>query len=248
MTRLFLVRHGETTSNVMRRLDTALPGAALTDFGVRQAARFALGNDGVLNDRMLNDSGSARPALISSVARRAQQTAEVVGGLWGIDSEVVDGLHEVQVGDLEDRNDREAYETFGSVVERWHHGETSVALPGGESLDDVFARYLPAVDEIARRYLRGPQGRDVYVVSHGAAIRLIAARLADVDPGFAVGNHLANTGVVELGYAPEGDSAEGDSAEGDPTAGGNPWSVHRWGDRVAPFVHDDAEGDPDRMG
>ena len=36
------VRHGETTSNVMKRLDTAMPGAALTDFGVRQAARFAL--------------------------------------------------------------------------------------------------------------------------------------------------------------------------------------------------------------
>ena len=212
MPRLYLVRHGETTSNVMKRLDTAMPGAALTDFGGRQAARFGLENI----------AASGRPVtLISSVARRAQQTAEVV-----------DGLHEVQVGDLEDRNDKEAYLTFSSIVERWHHGETSVALPGGESLDDVFDRYLPVVEDLAQRYLAGPQGRDVYVVSHGAAIRLIAARLAGIDPGFAVSNHLPNTGVVELSYAPGSDSA---------------WSAHRWGDRLAPFAGD-AAGEDNPMG
>ena len=130
MARLYLVRHGETTSNVMKRLDTAMPGAALTDFGVRQAARFAL-------ERPVE--AVQPPVLISSLAVRAQQTAEVIGGLWGIDPDVADGLHEVQAGDLEDRFDKEAYETFASVVQRWHHGETAVPIPGGESLDDVVA-------------------------------------------------------------------------------------------------------------
>ncbi|GAB09867.1 putative phosphoglycerate mutase [Gordonia araii NBRC 100433] len=225
MPRLYLVRHGETTSNVMRRLDTAMPGAALTDFGVRQAARFALENA----------RADERPTvLVSSVARRAQQTAEVVGNLWGVEPEVADGLHEVQVGDLEDRNDAEAYKAFGEVVEKWHHGDTAVSLPGGESLDDVFGRYLPVIDEVTRKYLVGPEGRDVYVVSHGAAIRLVAARLAEVDPHFAVSNHLPNTGVVELSYAADGD------ADGT-------WAAHRWGDRVAPF-EPDAEGDASPMG
>ncbi|GED96289.1 histidine phosphatase family protein [Gordonia crocea] len=224
MARLYLVRHGETTSNVMNRLDTALPGAALTDFGVRQAARFAL-------DNMV--AAEAPLTLVSSVARRAQQTAEVVGGIWGVDPEVVDGLYEVQVGDLEDRNDRPAYEAFSTVVERWHHGETSERLPGGESLDDVLARYVPAIDAIAAKFLVGPEARDVFVVSHGAAIRLVAARLASIDPGFAVSNHLSNTGVVELSYTP------GDDVE---------WHAHRWGSRVAPFDTDDTEGDQSAMG
>ena len=70
------------------------------------------------------------------------------------------------------------------------------------------------------------------MVSHGAAIRLIAARLAGIDPGFAVSNHLPNTGVVELSYAPGSDSA---------------WSAHRWGDRLAPFAGD-AAGEDNPMG
>lgn len=224
MPRLYLVRHGETTSNVMRRIDTALPGAQLTDFGVRQAARFAL-------DRP--DVAERSPVLLSSVARRAQQTAEVIGGLWGIDPVVTEGIHEVQVGDLEDRNDDEAYKLFGGVVEKWHHGESSVELPGGESLDAVLARYLPVIDEVARSYLAGPDGRDVYVVSHGAAIRLIAARLAAVDPAFALRNHLPNTGLVELSYEP-------DTAD-------QRWAAHRWGGRTAPFDTDE-DGDDTPMG
>ena len=44
---LHLVRHGQTTSNVMARLDTRLPGAGLTDFGARQAVRFALARNAV---------------------------------------------------------------------------------------------------------------------------------------------------------------------------------------------------------
>lgn len=214
MARLYLVHHGETTSNVMKRLDTAMPGAALTDFGVRQAARFAL-------ERPVE--AVQPPVLISSLAVRAQQTAEVIGGLWGIDPDVADGLHEVQAGDLEDRFDKEAYETFASVVQRWHHGETAVPIPGGESLDDVVARYVPAIDDIVSRYLVGPEGRDVYVVSHGAAIRLIAARLAQLEPEFAARNYLLNTGSVELGFTPGAEQ---------------PWTAHRWGEHVAPFAAD----------
>ena len=41
MSRLLLIRHGQTTSNVRQALDTALPGAALTDLGWSQA--FAAG-------------------------------------------------------------------------------------------------------------------------------------------------------------------------------------------------------------
>ncbi|MEH3156873.1 MAG: histidine phosphatase family protein [Gordonia paraffinivorans] len=44
---LHLIRHGQTTSNVMARLDTRPPGAGLTDFGARQAVRFGLLNPDV---------------------------------------------------------------------------------------------------------------------------------------------------------------------------------------------------------
>ena len=39
--RLYLARHAQTLSNVGHALDTAYPGAALTDLGQEQAARLA---------------------------------------------------------------------------------------------------------------------------------------------------------------------------------------------------------------
>ncbi|MFW0797612.1 histidine phosphatase family protein [Gordonia sp. CPCC 205515] len=206
MARLHLVRHGETTSNVMRRLDTALPGAALTDFGVRQGVRFAL------------ESPHPEPvALVSSLARRAQQTAEVIGSVWGVEPVVAEGIHEVQVGDLEDRFDDDAHGVFKDVVDRWHKGELEARLPGGESLAMIYQRYLPVIDDLTRRHLAGPDQQDVYVVSHGAAIRLIAAHLGGVDPAFAAGTHLQNTGSIELEYTD------------------GLWVVHRWGAVTGPF-------------
>lgn len=206
MARLHLVRHGETTSNVMRRLDTALPGAALTDFGVRQGVRFGL------------EHRRAEPAvLVSSVARRAQQTAELIGSVWETEPVVAEGIHEVQAGDLEDRFDDDAHAVFKDVVDRWHRGELDATLPGGESLAMVYDRYLPVIDDLAGRYLAGDAQQDVFVVSHGAAIRLIAARLARIDPAFAAGTHLQNTGSIELEYSD------------------GLWVVHRWGAVAGPF-------------
>ncbi|HIW96068.1 MAG TPA: phosphoglycerate mutase family protein [Candidatus Corynebacterium gallistercoris] len=63
--RLFLVRHGQTTSNTIHALDTALPGADLTPLGRQQAteAGEALA------------SRTRRLKVVSSQAARAQQTA-----------------------------------------------------------------------------------------------------------------------------------------------------------------------------
>ncbi|MFT4044738.1 MAG: histidine phosphatase family protein [Gordonia sp. (in: high G+C Gram-positive bacteria)] len=219
MARLHLVRHGETTSNVMRRLDTALPGAALTDFGVRQGVRYGLEN------RL-----QAPAVLVSSAARRAQQTAELIGSVWDIEPEVIEGIHEVQAGDFEDRNDDEAHRAYNDILDRWHGGELEARLPGGESLSVLYERYLPAVDELARKYLGAPEPVDVHVVSHGAAIRLVAAHLAGIDGKFASAAHLRNTGSIEL-----------ELIDGR-------WVCHRWGAISAPFVRAEADRDVDLMG
>ena len=211
MARLYLVRHGETTSNVMRRLDTALPGASLTDFGVRQAVRYGLENPITRTD------DADAPVLLSSQATRAQQTAEVIASVWGADADIVPGVHEVQAGELEDRTDDEAHSVFREIIDRWYSGDPDAPIPGGESLTMVFERYLPAVTDLAQRYLSGPDARDVYLVSHGAAIRLVAAHLAGIDGRFAAATHLPNTGSVELEYTD------------------GLWVPHRWGATRAPF-------------
>lgn len=205
--RLVLVRHGQSVGNVDRRLDTRPPGSELTPLGRDQARAFAR-------------SGPAQPGLlIHSVATRAVQTAAEIGALLGIPAHEVDGVHEVQVGELESRNDDEAVAEFNAIYQRWHQGERTVALPGGESAEQVLDRYVPVLTELRMRYLDddGWTG-DIVVVSHGAAIRLAAAVLAGVEGSFVLDHHLGNAESVVLSPITDGR-----------------WSCVQWGMLTPPF-------------
>lgn len=205
--RLILVRHGQSHANVQRRLDTRPPGAELTDLGVQQAQVFA--------------RSRAHPPglLLHSVARRAAQTAGAIGAELVVAPVEVDGVHEVQAGELEDRDDDAAIAEFNTVYQRWHEGDLNAAMPGGESGREVLDRYLPVINELRLRYLDDRDwSQDIVVVSHGAAIRLAAARLAGVDGSFVLDHHLANTEAVTLAPITDGR-----------------WSCVQWGSRTPPF-------------
>ena len=171
--RLILVRHGQSFGNVERRLDTRPPGTELTPLGRDQARAFA--------------RRSGRPAMLAhAAATRALQTAAVIGGEVEVPPIEVAGVHEVQVGRLENRNDDDAVAEFNAIYERWHHGELDVALPGGETGNDVLDRYMPVLTDLRLRYLDNHDFHgDIVLVSHGAAIRLAAAVLAGVEAEFA---------------------------------------------------------------
>jgi broad specificity phosphatase PhoE len=206
--RLLLARHGRTTANVAHVLDSRPPGALLDELGREQAQRLATR----LAERPLR-------AVYASRATRAQQTADPVAAAQGLAVEVVDGVHEVFMGDLEGRSDDAALATFDEVYEAWWRGELDARLPGGESARDLRDRFLPAIDGI----VDGIPDGDVLLVSHGAAIRLAAAALLGET---AETFYVPNTGLVELRRDPEGWVLESwDTAErvrGDVTAGGTP--------------------------
>ena len=205
--RLVLVRHGQSFGNVDKRLDTRPPGAELTPLGREQARDFA-------------KALTSQPGLLlHSVATRAVQTAAEISDVVDVPAREVIGIHEVQAGDLENRNDEAAVDEFHAVYERWLKGELDVSMPGGESADQVLDRYLPVVNELRTRYLdQDSWTGDIVVVSHGAAIRLTAAILADVASSFALDHHLANTEFVVLTPADH-----------------DGWTCEQWGTQTPPF-------------
>jgi len=205
--RLILVRHGQSHGNVERRLDTLPPGAALTELGREQARNFA---------RSRRDLPGL---LLHSVARRAAQTAIEISAELSISPTEVEGIHEVQAGDLENRSDDDAIAEFNTVYQQWCEGELRVAMPGGESGRDVLDRYLPVLTDLRIRYLDDDDwAQDILVVSHGAAIRLASATLAGVESSFVLDHHLANTEAVTLVPITDGR-----------------WSCVQWGSRNPPF-------------
>lgn len=226
--RLVLVRHGQSHGNVDRRLDTRPPGSELTPLGRDQARAFAR-------------DGLTRPGLLlHSVATRAAQTAAEISAEVDVPASEVAGIHEVQVGELENRSDDDAVEEFNTIYKRWHEGEREVRLPGGENANQVLDRYVPVLTDLRMRYLDDDEWTgDIVVVSHGAAIRLTAAVLAGVESSFVLDHHLNNTEAVVLAPVTDGR-----------------WSCVQWGTLMPPFypepdttpVTDAMESGSDPMG
>ncbi|MEV6479548.1 histidine phosphatase family protein [Streptomyces sp. NPDC051576] len=186
--RLLLIRHGQTTANVAFLLDTAVPGAELTDLGRRQAAALpeALADEDI-------------EALYASTLVRTQQTAAPLAAARGLDVQVRDGVRELTAGDLEMLpGDTEPGHEYMRIVFGWAAGDTESRMPGGESGTEALARYDGVIAEAA-----DSGARTVAVISHGAAIRMwTAARADNVDVAFAAARPLDNTGIVVLDGSP----------------------------------------------
>jgi len=88
--RLLLIRHAETTANVDRLLDTAPPGADLSDRGREQADALVDGLDDVELD-----------AIYVSDLVRTQQTAAPLAGARSLEPRIRPGVREIQAGDYE---------------------------------------------------------------------------------------------------------------------------------------------------
>lgn len=189
--RLLLIRHGQTPHNVSGALDTAFPGAGLTELGQAQAAAVpaALADEDV-------------SAVYASPLVRTQLTGNPLTVERKVDVLVRDGLEEISAGAFEMRSDAEAVEAYLGGLAAWLHRDLDHAIPGGVTGRDFFDRYDAAVRGIADLH-----GRDdtVAVFSHGAAIRAYAAHAARLDADDVESRWVNNTGMVLL----EGHPSEG---------------------------------------
>lgn len=185
MTTLHLIRHGQTPNNVAGALDTALPGAGLTDLGMRQAEDLVRRFDGTPLDR-----------VVSSAHRRAVLTAAPLTRARALEPLQDEGFGEVGAGDLEMMTTHESHMTYLTTVFDWSEGELDERMPGGPDGHSVLARYEAA---IARAVEGLADDAAVAVVSHGAVIRLWATSQASgITPKDAEHKRLLNTAVVTL--------------------------------------------------
>lgn len=161
--RIILVRHGETEANRIGSF-AASEDIALTNTGREQAEELAL-----------KIQTQFRPhKVFSSAFLRARQTAGIVAHRLGLPVEVIPGIQERDFGCLRGQ----PYERMGGLMRndtlydperRWLW-----APAGGESLEEVRARAIGALEKIQTCYPR----KEVVVVSHGAVMESVLAHLA----------------------------------------------------------------------
>ncbi len=177
MTRLVLIRHGETDWNVEGRYQ-GQADPPLNGRGVAQAHRLAEALRGV-----------GLEVLYTSPLRRARQTAEVVAEALGLPLYEEPRLMEIHQGDWQGRLRAEIAARYPELFRRWLEEPWSVTPPGGESLAQVQARVYAALDEIIARHPGGCVG----LVTHRIPIALIKVRYQGLDPDAVRTLELPNT-------------------------------------------------------
>lgn len=183
MRSLFFVRHGESEANLSHEFANRSAGHGLTALGRRQARDLG---------RQL--AGSGITEIYTSPLLRAQQTAEVVGGLLGLSWQIEEALREYDVGVLEGTAGPVQWDQYAEMERDWLlRGRWDRRHRGGESYREVATRFEP--------FLRGvtPATGSVLAVTHGGLLRLMLPRfVSGLDYRFAHDSSIPNCGVVEV--------------------------------------------------
>jgi len=165
MTRVCLVRHGETDWNCEGRLQ-GREDIELNDKGREQAKRSA--------DCLKNYKWDI---IVSSTLHRAKETAEI------INREI--GLYEIY--EERDFEERDMGEASGMIYKEKLIKYPDGHVAGEETWDALKVRVMSALNRTVDRF----KGKNIIIVSHGGAIRAILCTISDIennDPKYRMEN------------------------------------------------------------
>lgn len=175
---IHLVRHGQSTWNVLRRIQGQTPHVPLTPLGERQARDAA---------KRLAACGAR--AVYSSDLRRAFLTALPVAERLGVEVTLDPDLRERSLGDFEGRQSADAWAAAGAA---W--ADPCWRPPGGESIHDVCMR----VRAFLRRLHSRADGSPVVVVTHGDTAGIVLGLLRGCPDDELPWNAMANGEVITV--------------------------------------------------
>jgi probable phosphoglycerate mutase len=183
-TTLYLVRHGQTDSNV-RRLLHGSTDVPLDAQGFLQAQLVA--------DRLAREIRA--DALISSPLNRALTTARIIGERLGLEPAVRPGLSEMDFGAMEGVTIDAIIEEYPEIALRLlDFDDYDLTWPKGESRRQFHARVYATFLAI----LADHGSQTVVVVAHGGVIGSLIAQIEGVSPNNWLAYQIANCGLSHL--------------------------------------------------
>lgn len=171
MTRIILVRHGQTAWNV----------GASSDEGERFRGRI---------DLPLNERGRAQAqalagrladepvaAIYSSPLQRAIETAEPTARRLGLTVQPLEGIVDINYGHWQERPHSEVARLYPALYRQWLQEPHKVRPPGGESLDEVRERAMAALHQVIARH----QDQTILVAAHQVVNKVLVCAMLDLD-------------------------------------------------------------------
>jgi probable phosphoglycerate mutase len=190
MTRLVLIRHGESVSTVERRIGGVRTCGGLSPLGRKQAEALAA--------RLARTGEIQADLLVSSTIRRAVETAEIIAPALGeLPIEQIPELGEHEPGPDCDGM------TFDAFIERfgqpdWSGDPYLVGFPGGETLAAFKHRAATALHLLAARH----EGATIVVTCHAGVVDAGLRSFLNVSMAGVFELSTSNTSLTELSHNP----------------------------------------------
>jgi broad specificity phosphatase PhoE len=165
MTKIILIRHGETDWNrdqVFRgRIDVALNEVGLTQARALQ---------GSLHDSEID-------GMYSSPLSRAFETASILGEKRNVDVNTEEGLIDVDFGKWQGLSHQKVKEEYNDLYETWRTQPHAVTFPEGETLKEVRRRSMEALEKV----IKDNPGKTLALVSHRVVLKVVLCAIMGLE-------------------------------------------------------------------
>lgn len=165
MSRLLLVRHGDTALNSAERY-WGHTDVKLSATGLRQAERLCA--------RL---AAEKIDVVYSSNLSRALVTAEIIASGHQLAVITCAELREVNFGQLEGLTFREVSQLYPEVTKLWAERSPELKYPGGESLDEFNNR----VSRFLGRLEKHAAAETILIVAHSGVLRTLVCQLLGIE-------------------------------------------------------------------
>lgn len=187
-TRLYLIRHGETSWNKEGRYQ-GWTDIALSEDGVEQASLLAKRFDYLPLD-----------AIYVSPLGRAIATAEPIAKVKNLPIIVDNHFKEINFGEWEGHTIAELTEKFGKPYLDFFGDPFNYPMPGEGSFRNVAKRAMVGVEILLEKH----KGERIAIVSHGGLLRVLLVELLGMDLTMYRSMWLTNTSISMVDISPEG--------------------------------------------
>ena len=139
---IILVRHGETMAN-KAQLVLGTSDVPLTELGRDQAKAAA---------QKISLMEPSPTFLFSSPYQRAKETAGYISNVIGLEPIFMDGLKEMNSGEMEGIKASEMDDKYPEYMKNWRRDHSTARPPGGETLEEVHSRAWKSILNIFNEY------------------------------------------------------------------------------------------------
>jgi len=165
MTRIYLVRHGQTAWN-KEEIFRGRTDVPLNETGLREAQ---------LAGEYFREMEIH--AIYSSPLLRALETAQKIAEVQRLEVRSLQGIIDMCFGEWEGQSLKDVQEKDGQRFQQWKNEPHLVKIPGGETLDDVRDRAMAVLEKTIKSH----SGKTLLFVSHRVVNKVILCSILGLD-------------------------------------------------------------------